>query len=78
MSQGFGPLFDKAQRAYDNQHDDPSYQKLVAELAEKCTCTPTSDRPCDGLLAGGLCDDLHMDGKSDDLDDDEDMEPDEL
>ena len=61
MSQGFGSNFDKAQRRYDDMHDDPSYQDLVAELAKHCTCTPASDRPCDGLLAGGLCDDLHLD-----------------
>jgi hypothetical protein len=40
----------------------PEHQKLVGELAVKCTCTPKSERPCAGLLAGGLCDDLHLDG----------------
>lgn len=55
-----GRKFDAAQRRYDNLHDDPSYQDLVAELVKECTCTPESARPCDGLLAGGLCDDLHM------------------
>lgn len=50
--------------------------KLCEELAEKCTCTPLSDRPCDGLLAGGLCDDLHM-GRGSDMDDCEDREDNE-
>jgi hypothetical protein len=72
----------EAQRIYDNVTDDPSYQELVAELAKECTCTPVGNRPCDGLLAGGLCDDLHMDGRKDDLDDQEDTrnedEPDNL
>ena len=77
MSQGFGPLFDRAQRRYDNQHDDPSYQELVGELADKCTCTPRSDRPCTGLLAGGLCDDLHM-GREVADEEDDDAEPDDL
>lgn len=39
--------------------DDPEYQKMVDELALKCTCQPDSARPCDGLLAGGLCDDIN-------------------
>jgi hypothetical protein len=38
---------------YANMTDDPSYQALVQELAAQCTCTPESDRPCSGLLAGG-------------------------
>ncbi len=52
---------------YSNMTDDPSYQLLVDELANLCTCTPQSDRPCAGLLAGGLCDDLHMDLEDDSL-----------
>jgi hypothetical protein len=56
--------------------DDPSYQALVQELAMKCTCTPESDRPCAGLLAGGLCDDLHMEREI--TDEDNDTEPDDL
>ena len=76
MSQGLGRTFDRAQRHYDNMHDDPSYQELVAELAGQCTCTPKSDRPCAGLLAGGLCDDLHMEREI--TDEDDDTEPDDL
>ena len=60
MSQGFGNNFDRAQRHYDNMHDDPSYQDLVDELAKICKCTPKSARPCEGLLAGGLCDDVQL------------------
>jgi hypothetical protein len=62
---------------YANMTDDPSYQALVQELAAQCTCTPESDRPCSGLLAGGLCDDLHMGRELDDPDEQE-TEPDEL
>jgi hypothetical protein len=61
---------------YGNMTDDPSYQALVEELAEKCTCTPESDRPCAGLLAGGLCDDLHMEREI--IDEEDDTEPDDL
>lgn len=40
--------------------DNPEYQKLVEELAKDCTCTPLGERPCAGLLAGGVCDRLHL------------------
>lgn len=46
--------------------------QLYEDLAHKCTCTPLSARPCDGLLAGGTCDELHLDRDSD-LDDEEDL-----
>lgn len=42
-------------------------EKLYQDLAEECTCTPISDRPCAGLLNGGLCDNLHL-GKVDNED----------
>jgi hypothetical protein len=61
---------------YGNMSDDPGYQALVEKLAHKCTCTPESDRPCDGLLAGGMCDDLHMDREI--TDEEDDTEPDDL
>ena len=44
---------------------DPHYAAWIAELAKVCTCTPPSERPCDGLLAGGLCDDRHTDERGD-------------
>jgi hypothetical protein len=54
-------------------------EKFYEELAEQCTCTPLSDRPCAGLLAGGFCDDLRMGPGEDSLDDEEDdCEPDDL
>lgn len=58
---------------YENPLDDPDYQKFVEELAEKCTCTPCGARPCDGLLAGGLCDDMHPDDDWHDQDDQDDF-----
>ena len=61
---------------YANMTDDPSYQALVQELAIQCTCTPESDRPCAGLMAGGPCDDLHMGREI--TDEDDDTEPDDL
>lgn len=47
------------------QCDNPEYQKLVDELSTKCHCTPPSQRPCEGLLAGGPCDDMHLDESND-------------
>jgi len=44
---------------------DPHYAKWIEELAKVCTCTPAGERPCDGLLAGGLCDDRHTDERGD-------------
>ena len=41
--------------------DDPDYQKFAEEMAVKCRCFPLSDRPCAGLMAGGLCDQLGTD-----------------
>ena len=42
--------------------DDPAYQKWVEGMAMHCRCD--HDRPCAGVLAGGLCDDLHDDDLS--------------
>lgn len=33
--------------------DDPQYQSFVESLVPQCNC---DDKPCEGLLAGGLCD----------------------
>lgn len=33
------------------------YQKFVESMVEHCYCKPSS-RPCDGVLAGGPCDDI--------------------
>ncbi len=35
---------------------DPQYQLWVESMARLCRCS--RDQPCDGLLAGGLCDNL--------------------
>ena len=43
--------------------NDPEYQAWVGTLSRECTCS--GDRPCDGLMAGGLCDDLHYDHDED-------------
>lgn len=40
--------------------DDPEYQRFVAEQAKHCHCRP-GNCPCDGVLAGGMCDDIQDD-----------------
>lgn len=35
--------------------ESAEYQKFVEEMAKHCHCSPRH-RPCDGVLAGGLCD----------------------
>lgn len=44
--------------------DDPQYQAWVESMAKHCRCS--NDRPCDGVLAGGLCDDIQDDLCDDD------------
>ncbi len=39
--------------------DPPGYAAFVEKLAIECSCVGI-DRPCDGLLAGGLCDNLNL------------------
>ena len=41
--------------------DDEAYQRFMESMTERCRCTPEGNRPCDGVLAGGLCDDMHPD-----------------
>lgn len=49
--------------------NDPSYQKFIEDAAKQCKCIPVSMRPCDGLLAGGLCDELNMSERDEDRED---------
>jgi len=46
---------------YADPCDDPEYQKWIEEMAQHCRCTPISERPCAGVCAGGLCDEMHWD-----------------
>jgi len=39
-------------------YEDSDYAAFVEIMADKCHCDPEL-RPCDGCLAGGLCDDIH-------------------
>jgi hypothetical protein len=39
-----------------SDHDTPEYQQFVEEMAKLCRCYHPNQKPCDGVLAGGLCD----------------------
>ncbi len=43
-----------------NPYETAEYQKFVESMAVHCRCRP-SDRPCDGVLAGGVCDNIQDD-----------------
>jgi len=36
-------------------YETPEYQAFLSEMAKHCKCCP-ENCPCDGVLAGGLCD----------------------
>jgi hypothetical protein len=57
-------------RCYADPTDDPAYQVFVNECAKHCTCQAPWPCPCDGVLAGGLCDQMpnEPDYTLDDLD----------
>ena len=40
----------------DDPHDDPAYCQFVHEMAKICRCESLDVRPCEGVLAGGVCD----------------------
>ena len=41
----------------DQLADDPDYQLFLESMARFCHCDDGG--PCDGVLAGGLCDEIH-------------------
>lgn len=42
----------------------PEYQQFVASMVPHCRCKE-GNRPCDGVLAGGPCDEVREDEESD-------------
>lgn len=48
-----------------NFFDSEEYQRFVESMVEHCHCRE-SIRPCDGVLAGGLCDNLQDEREEDD------------
>jgi hypothetical protein len=47
------------------------YQKFVESMVQYCHCEPIGNRPCDGVLAGGPCDEME-DQRDEDYEDRED------
>lgn len=45
---------------YTKYYPDPPAE-LIEELAKLCRCQGNHSVPCDGLLAGGPCDELGQD-----------------
>lgn len=43
---------------YADPTDDPEYHKWVESVAKYCRCSAPWPCPCDGVLTGGMCDDL--------------------
>lgn len=56
--------------AVPDMADDPEYQAWVESMAKHCRCR-SSDVPCDGVLAGGLCDEIDDSADGWDYDDNE-------
>ncbi len=53
----------------EDWRDSPEYQAFLESCAKECRCTHSI---CDGVLAGGLCDELIEDDREEEADDDED------
>jgi hypothetical protein len=61
----------------EDPYNTPAYAELCARLAKdcRCGCFECANRPCDGLLAGGMCDEATCHCTDDDRwgDEDEDV-----
>lgn len=40
----------------ENPYESVEYERFVQYMANHCHCEPPDRRPCDGVLAGGVCD----------------------
>lgn len=63
-------LVDPPKPQHDNPYDSPEYAAFVESMAKHCHCEPAGSRPCDGVLAGGLCDGMDWTERHRDYDDD--------
>lgn len=55
MSDVFGDPRKKQKSDNGDPFETEEYQRFVESMCEHCHCIE-SNRPCDGVLAGGLCD----------------------
>jgi hypothetical protein len=58
----------------EDPYDTPEYHAFVESTVPHCRCNPPERRPCDGVLAGGLCDDMGNGPELDDRDEEYDEE----
>lgn len=69
MSEEYHPNLDgPAEPVGLSMGDDPAYQKFVEDCAAICQCS--GERPCEGLLSGGICDGIGV-GHDNQTEDDE-------
>jgi len=61
----------KLDQKYDDPFNSPEYQAFVESMVPHCHCADRY-RPCDGVLAGGLCDNMQDDERDEDERDDDD------
>jgi len=52
----------------EDPYESEEYQKFVASMVEHCHCCERN-RPCDGVLAGGICDGVKESEFEDSFDD---------
>lgn len=64
-----------SEQRHQDFHSEGSedYQRFLDSMIRYCHCSPKFGGPCDGVLAGGLCDNLGNGPDEDAFDDDEDI-----
>lgn len=61
MNDQFAQIFSAPRGEPKDITEDEEYQKFVESMVPHCHCAG-QHRPCDGVLAGGLCDNIQDDG----------------
>lgn len=54
-------------KASEEIFNSESYQKFIDSMVSYCRCR-AQDRPCDGVLAGGICDNIQDDPDGEEYD----------
>lgn len=52
----------------EDPYQSEEYQRFVEIMVAHCHCTPEHHRPCDGVLAGGICDNMQEENRDGDED----------
>lgn len=64
MDDQFAQVFTDPRHKPKEMTEDEEYQRFVESMVQHCRCAGC--RPCDGVLAGGVCDDIQDDEGPDD------------